>query len=60
FSKPKEYDQATQVLLDLHEIARREEDIAAFTDRVRDLRTRYAKRRSLMGRFDEAGLPRVE
>jgi hypothetical protein len=59
-SKPKEYDQATQLLKDLHEIARREDDIPAFTARVRDLRTRYAKRPSLMERFDKAGLPRLE
>ena len=60
FSKPKEYDQATQLLRDLHEIARREDDIAAFTARVRELRTQYAKRPSLMERFDKAGLPRLE
>ena len=60
FSKPKEYDQATQLLRDLHEIARREDDITAFTARVRELRTRYAKRPSLMERFDKAGLPRLE
>jgi hypothetical protein len=60
FSKPKEYDQATQLLRDLHEIARREDDIAAFTTRVRELRTRYAKRPSLMERFDKAGLPQLE
>jgi hypothetical protein len=60
FSKPKEYDQAVQLLRDLHEIARREDDIPAFTARVRDLRTRYAKRPSLMERFDKAGLPRLE
>jgi len=59
FSKPKEYDQATQLLKDLHEIARREEDTSAFTARVRELRTRYAKRPSLMERFDKAGLPRL-
>jgi len=57
FSKPKEYDQATQLLKDLHEIARREKGIPAFTVRVRELRTRYAKRPSLMERFDKAGLP---
>jgi hypothetical protein len=57
FSKPKEYDQATQLLRDLHEIARREDDITAFTARVRELRTRYAKRPSLMERLDKAGLP---
>jgi len=51
FSKPKEYDQATQLLKDLHEIARREEDTTAFTARVSELRTRYAKRPSLMKRF---------
>ena len=60
FSKPKEYDQATQLLKDLHEIARREEDTSAFTTRVRELRTRYAKRPSLMERFDKAGLPRLK
>jgi hypothetical protein len=60
FSKPKEYDQATQLLRDLHVIARREDDIAAFTARVRELRTQYAKRPSLMERFDKAGLPRLE
>jgi hypothetical protein len=60
FSKPKEYDQATQLLRDLHVIARREDGIAAFTARVRDLRTRYAKRPSLLERFDKAGLPRLE
>jgi hypothetical protein len=59
FSKPKEYDQATQLLRDLHVIARREDDIAAFTARVRELRTRYAKRPSLMERFDKAGLPQL-
>ena len=60
FSKPKEYDQATQFLKDLHEIARREDDTAAFAARVGELRTRYAKRPSLMERFDKAGLPRLE
>jgi hypothetical protein len=60
FSKPKEYDQATQLLRDLHLIARRKDDLAAFTTRVRELRTRYAKRPSLMERFDKAGLPQLE
>lgn len=59
FSKPKEYDQATQLLRDLHVIARREDDITAFTARIRELRTRYAKRPSLMERFDKAGLPQL-
>ena len=39
FFKPKEYDQATQLLRDLHVIAQREDDITAFTARVRELRT---------------------
>ena len=60
FSKPKEYDQATQLLRDLHVIAQREDDITSFTTRVHELRTRYAKRPSLMERFDQAGLPRLE
>jgi hypothetical protein len=45
-SKPKDYDQAAQLLRDLQGIARREDDIAAFTARVCELRTRYAKRLS--------------
>jgi hypothetical protein len=60
FSKAKEYDQATQLMKDLHEIARREDDTTAFTARVRELRTRHMKRPSLMERFDKAGLPRLE
>ena len=60
FSRPKEYDQATQLLRDLHVIAQREDDITAFTARVRELRTRYAKRPSLMERLDKAGLPKLE
>ena len=40
FSKPKEYDQATQLLRDLHVIAQRQDDITAFTARVRELRMR--------------------
>lgn len=51
---------STQLLKDLHEIARRQNDTAAFTARVRELRTRYAKRPSLMERFDKAELPRLE
>jgi len=58
FSKPKEYDQATQLLHDLRVIAQREDDIMAFTARVRELRARYAKRPSLMERLDKAGLPK--
>jgi hypothetical protein len=46
-----------QLLCDLHVIAQREDDITAFTARVRELRTRYAKRPSLMDRLDKAGLP---
>ena len=46
-----------QLLHDLHVIAQREDDITAFTARVRELRTRYAKRPSLMDRLDKAGLP---
>ena len=40
--------------------AEAEDDIAAFTTRVCELRTRYAKRPSLMERFDKAGLPQPE
>ena len=57
FSKPKEYDKATQLLRDLRVIAQREDDITAFTARVRELRTLYAKRPSLIDLLDKAGLP---
>jgi hypothetical protein len=59
FSKPKEYGQATQLPRDPHVIARGEDDITAFTARVRELRTRYAKRPSLMDRLAKIGLPRL-
>jgi hypothetical protein len=35
------------------------DETSAFTARVRELRTRCAKRLSLMERFDKAGLPRL-
>jgi hypothetical protein len=45
------------LLRDLHVIAQREDGITAFAARVRELRTRYAKRPSLMDRLDKAGQP---
>ena len=59
FSKPKEYDQATQLLRDLHEIARREDNIAAFTTRVCELRTRSPSAVA-DGASNKAGLPQLD
>jgi hypothetical protein len=52
----REYDQAVQVLVDLHDLAARHRSTAAFAARLAELRERYAKRRGLLERLDRAGL----
>lgn len=54
--KPKEYDRAVTLLKDLHELAEREGDVAAFTDQLRRLRERHSGKSSLKQRLYKAGL----
>ena len=54
--RPKDYDQAVQLLKDLHDLADRQQSPDAFEARFAPLRERYAKRSSLLERLDRAGL----
>lgn len=55
-TQPKEYDQAVQLLLDLRDLAAPGPDADAFRQRVGQLRQQFARRPSLIERFDRAGL----
>ena len=54
--RPKEYDQAVQLLKDLHDLSLRQQRAEAFAVRLGPLRERYAKRPSLLERLDRARL----
>ena len=54
--RPKDYDQAVQILKDLQDLSDHQQQAAAFTARLAPLRAQYAKRTSLMDRLDKAGL----
>ena len=53
--KPKSYDQALELLVDLRDLAARK-DAAEFRRRLAALRTAHASKPSLVGRLDQAGL----
>ena len=54
--KPREYDAAVAVLLDLQALAERVGDGNAFSQRFRQLREQHLRKPSLIQRFDKAGL----
>jgi len=54
--KPKEYDAAVTLLVDLKDVAERDSDQAAFVRRMRQLRQQHARKPSLLDRFDRAVL----
>ncbi|MCX4387374.1 hypothetical protein OG777_10560 [Micromonospora peucetia] len=54
--RPKEYDAAVVLLSDLKALADRDGDTEAFRQRMRLLRERHARKPSLLGRLDRAGL----
>jgi hypothetical protein len=54
--KPKEYDAAVALLVDLEAVAERDSGLAAFVRRLRQLRQQHARKPSLLDRFDRAGL----
>jgi hypothetical protein len=58
FKRAKEYDQATQLLIDLRDLSARTGATDAFRDRMRSLRQRHAKKPSFLDRLDRAALPR--
>ncbi|GAA3676678.1 hypothetical protein GCM10022267_74460 [Lentzea roselyniae] len=53
----REYDEAVDVLADLHELARWRGDVEGFAQRVGGLRAVHRRLPSLIRRFDAAGLP---
>ncbi|HEY3080538.1 MAG TPA: hypothetical protein VGM69_11630 [Chloroflexota bacterium] len=55
-TRPKEYEQAVQLLRDLRDLAARQDGAEAFAARLGSLRRRCAKRPSLLERLDRAGL----
>ncbi len=54
--KPREYDAAVALLLDLQALAERGGDGNAFSQRFRQLREQHLRKPSLIQRFDNAGL----
>ncbi|GAB3271975.1 hypothetical protein [Kineosporia babensis] len=55
-SKPRQYDEAVALLVDLRDLGVREGAEAAVTERLDALGARYANRTALLRRFDAAGL----
>jgi hypothetical protein len=54
--RAKEYDQAVQLLQDLHDVNALNERFETFTARLGAFQERYATRRGLLDRLDQAGL----
>ena len=54
--KPREYDTAVQLLIDLRDLGERDGDTAGFRQRLAELRTVHARKPSLLERLDLAGL----
>jgi len=54
--KPREYDEAVAILLDLQPLAERGGNGSAFSQRFRQLREQHLRKPSLIQRFDNAGL----
>ncbi|BEL09328.1 hypothetical protein Q0Z83_075190 [Actinoplanes sichuanensis] len=54
--RPKDYDAAVTLLLDLQALAVREGEIFEFTEQMTRLRERHARKPSLIDRFDRARL----
>jgi hypothetical protein len=55
--RPKDYDDAVQLLTDLRDLSVRQESVDEFTAHYGQFRARNAKRPSLIDRLDRAGLP---
>ena len=55
--KPRDYDLAVSLLLDLSALARRDGDHDSFAARFLELRSRHERKPSLQERFDKTGLP---
>jgi hypothetical protein len=54
--RPKDYDQAVQLLTDLRDLSVRRQEVGTFAARLGPLRERCAKRPSFLDRLNRAGL----
>jgi hypothetical protein len=54
--KPREYDTAVQLLVDLRDLADRDGGTAAYRQRLAKLRTAHARKPSLLERLNAVGL----
>ncbi|MGV9370758.1 hypothetical protein [Micromonospora tulbaghiae] len=54
--KPREYDTAVQLLVDLRDLGERDGDSASFQHRLAELRAAHARKPSLLERLNLAGL----
>jgi hypothetical protein len=54
--KPHEYDTAVQLLVDLRDLAERDDDTTTFRQRLTELRAIHARKPSLLERLELAGL----
>ncbi|SCL17631.1 hypothetical protein [Micromonospora inyonensis] len=54
--KPREYDTAVQLLIELRDLAERDGDSGLFQQRLADLRAAHARKPSLLERLNLAGL----
>ena len=57
--RPRDYDQALAVLVDLRALGERDGSTEAFAERFGRLRERHLRKPSLLERFDKAGLTAV-
>jgi hypothetical protein len=55
--RPREYDTATALLDDPHSLVARHDDLAAFDERMTELRELNDRKTSLIVRFDRVQLP---
>jgi hypothetical protein len=55
--RPRDYDQALAILVDLRVLVERDDSTEAFAERFGRLRERHLRKPSLLERFDKAGLP---
>jgi hypothetical protein len=56
--RPKEYDEAVQLLVDLRDLAERDGHGDEVARRIGELRGRHVKKPALLKRLDQANLPR--
>ncbi|MCW3844201.1 hypothetical protein ONA70_29340 [Micromonospora yasonensis] len=54
--KPREYDTAVRLLVDLHDLGERDGDSTSFRNRLAELRAVHARKPSLLERLNLAGL----